>query len=574
MVEDFSKLHRDDEKYQINAMELSAVIYGITQLLLWGVHDRTVNVVVDNMATATWVRSAMDDSLLSITGIYKPLVISKINLLKAMCRDANMLLAVTLVESQKNLADVLTRVRELPKTIRRQVLGAVAQRDEGESGLLWSRNPFAETEKMVSQTEFDADRFALQLHVEMGHSGKVTMRESVRRYFPEIWKNHLAMVDDAIRAMLERCRVCLQKRRVYLPKGHGGRSVPDDLRAREMVEVDCVKMNGNGGFITIIDVRSRHVDVTLLDGPPKAEYVVRALKFYVGRYGLPRLMRSDQGREFVNQWVAEWCRTNAVVHQLSPARHPRNMGVVERVHRSLLSLVRGGDMTKTWSERLADAVNVYNHRPHSHLGYATPMQIFNGVVAPPCVEIGREQGISRMVDLAAGQAALSYCEKPKDRWPYDEVVVTRVLGENVFEVRKVDTGRLSIVNSHLLIALEDDSGGEDVSDVVAETFGRFETQVEDVEMELVMGNVCSAELMKEEREAMTGRDVDEDADDQDADEDGDEQDADEDGDEQDAVEDGEEDADAEERVSRDVGEDGCRRGTRNRRPPMRLIEED
>jgi hypothetical protein len=149
------------------------------------------------------------------------------------------------------------------------------------------------------------------------------------------------------------------------------------------------------------------------------------------------------------------------------------MGIVERTHRSVLSLMRCGDEWKPWPERLAEAVYVYNNRAHAFLAYHTPREVMRGEIFPPHPSREGEQKLAKLVDLEVGDRALLYAEKkPKDLWPYDEVVVEKVLGENVVEIRKVGTNRVSTVNTVLLVKLETEDLEEDVEGPVM--FGEFE----------------------------------------------------------------------------------------------------
>lgn len=58
------------------------------------------------------------------------------------------------------------------------------------------------------------------------------------------------------------------------------------------------------------------------------------------RLGFPRVLISDQGREFVNHVVDDICKILAIDHRMSAAYHPQTNGLTERqvhVQNSLMS---------------------------------------------------------------------------------------------------------------------------------------------------------------------------------------------------------------------------------------------
>ena len=82
-------------------------------------------------------------------------------------------------------------------------------------------------------------------------------------------------------------------------------------------------------------------------------------------------IRSDNGTEFKNMKIEEWCDEEGIKHELSATYTPQQIGVVERKNKTLITLVRAmlddyGTSKKFWVEAINMACHasnrVYPHR--------------------------------------------------------------------------------------------------------------------------------------------------------------------------------------------------------------------
>ena len=96
----------------------------------------------------------------------------------------------------------------------------------------------------------------------------------------------------------------------------------------------------------------------------KANHVVKALHNYVFPvFGLPAIIHSDNGKEFVNKHIEDVVSTWPGHVQLISGRprHPQSQGLVEQAHYTLermisAKVVECGDQSPPWSQWLAHIV--------------------------------------------------------------------------------------------------------------------------------------------------------------------------------------------------------------------------
>ncbi|GKB45074.1 ribonuclease H-like domain-containing protein, partial [Tanacetum coccineum] len=93
-----------------------------------------------------------------------------------------------------------------------------------------------------------------------------------------------------------------------------------------------------------------------------------------------KVFRSDNGTEFVNQYVNKFCADKGVIHQTSCAYTPQQNGTAERKHRHLLNVVRslmfqGGIPLRMWSECILTATYLINRLPSSVLNGKSPYEM-------------------------------------------------------------------------------------------------------------------------------------------------------------------------------------------------------
>lgn len=145
-------------------------------------------------------------------------------------------------------------------------------------------------------------------------------------------------------------------------------------------------------LLTLIDEFDRRGLDIVVRRSFKAKDVVAALEAAVGRYELPRYLRSDNGSEFIASKVKNWLHEAGIeTHYIEPGSPWQNAfgesfnGTVRREHlnRELFAtLAEAQVLTETW-------LRYYNQeRLHTSLGYKTPQQYHDTFVGLTPEDLG------------------------------------------------------------------------------------------------------------------------------------------------------------------------------------------
>ena len=156
-------------------------------------------------------------------------------------------------------------------------------------------------------------------------------------------------------------------------------------RPWEMVGVDILKVpmssKGNQYLLVAQDYFSKWPFAIALPDQ-KAATIVQVLRDHVFTVvGPPRRLHSDQGRNFESHILSELCKAFGVEKSHTTPYHPMGDGLVERMNRSLLGLLR------TMTERQSDWED---HLQLLLFVYRTPsIQLRNCPLLKCCLEVTR-----------------------------------------------------------------------------------------------------------------------------------------------------------------------------------------
>ena len=118
--------------------------------------------------------------------------------------------------------------------------------------------------------------------------------------------------------------------------------------AGEMTHTDLwgpartASVSGAKYYMTFIDDYSRHCTVKYLKHKNEATDKVRDYLTFIERQRnmLPKRLRADNGKEYVNNELMNWCYTKGVQLELTAPYSPQQNGVAERFNRTLAELTR------------------------------------------------------------------------------------------------------------------------------------------------------------------------------------------------------------------------------------------
>lgn len=160
---------------------------------------------------------------------------------------------------------------------------------------------------------------------------------------------------------------------------------PQPTRPNEAWAMDFVFDGTAGGrtfrTLNVIDRFTRECLVIEVDTSITGQRVVAVLALLVARRGRPQNIRIDNGPEFISKALDAWAFANGVaLHFIRPAK-PTENGHIE----SFNGRLRDECLNANWFVDITDAREKielwrrdYNEvRPHSSLGYLTPMEYLN-----------------------------------------------------------------------------------------------------------------------------------------------------------------------------------------------------
>ena len=95
-----------------------------------------------------------------------------------------------------------------------------------------------------------------------------------------------------------------------------------------------------------------------------------------------KTLRSDNGREFLNSSMTQFCKDKGIIHQTSCAYTPEHNGVAERKNRTILEMTRAIMIESKvpkyfWPEAIATSVFLMNRLPTKILNKKTPLDILS-----------------------------------------------------------------------------------------------------------------------------------------------------------------------------------------------------
>lgn len=130
--------------------------------------------------------------------------------------------------------------------------------------------------------------------------------------------------------------------------------------------------------LNIIDDFSREVLSIVVDTSLPSKRVIQALEQLLEWRGKPEAIRSDNGPELIAAAVEQWCDDKGIDWQYIQPGKPTQNSLVERFNRTFRQDVLDSYLFESAAElrRYANAwAWMYNNvRPHSALGYLTPVE--------------------------------------------------------------------------------------------------------------------------------------------------------------------------------------------------------
>jgi hypothetical protein len=139
-------------------------------------------------------------------------------------------------------------------------------------------------------------------------------------------------------------------------------------------------INGNSYYNIFVDDAARFTSINFMKNKKEA---VQHVKNYLTRLKtqgkLPKAVRFDNGKEFLNDELKEWCAQQGINIQTTAPYSPSQNGVAERMNRTIVeiarAMIRANQLPQfLWEHAIAHAVYVRNRAFTKPLGNTTPYE--------------------------------------------------------------------------------------------------------------------------------------------------------------------------------------------------------
>ena len=190
-----------------------------------------------------------------------------------------------------------------------------------------------------------------------------------------------------VRSWVRKCTVCARakhppkKMRTPLQRYQVG--APLERVAMDILGPLPETERGNRYVLVIGDYFTKWVESYPIPNQVAATVARVFVEEFVSRYGIPKEVHSDQGRNFESNLMAEVCKLLGIKKTRTCPLHPRGDGFVERFNRTLLSmmitLLDPDRNQKDWDEQI----------PYAMFAYRSSVQESTGE-SPAMMMLGRE----------------------------------------------------------------------------------------------------------------------------------------------------------------------------------------
>lgn len=303
-----------------------------------------------------------------------------------------------------------------------------------------------------------------------GHPGVVLMKRRIRQ---KLWWPNL---DSDVEAKVKACFDCQIVSQPNPPEPMSRHPLPDGPWIEVAIDI-MGPLPWNISLLVITDYFSRYFEVARLEKCSSTE-IISILREVFARWGNPRKMISDNGRQFVSTELKEFCDREGIVLRHSTPYWPRNNGEVERQNRILKKSLTISYQNETdWWAELQRLLIMHRNTPHSVTGKC-PAELMMGRQArdklPSAAELEYDPDVELIDnDQWAKLKGKQYGDRRRqarvsDLEIGDEVVAKRIRKEN----------KLSSTFSPIPYKVTERRGGEVT--IEADTGARFRRNVSHV----------------------------------------------------------------------------------------------
>ena len=190
---------------------------------------------------------------------------------------------------------------------------------------------------VMTPPESERSKELERVHEIIGHAGAEHLVRFLRRESIN-WSN---ILQDAVE-FVRKCPQCQHNniaKKGYHPLRPIYAYIPGDHWAIDLATFNQVSTSGNTYMLVMVDICTRFCILRALPNK-QSDTLVKTLTQVFCDFGIPRIVQSDNGKEFKNSNMKNLAQSLGFHHRFSTPYHPRGNGIAERFVQTATEIIR------------------------------------------------------------------------------------------------------------------------------------------------------------------------------------------------------------------------------------------
>ena len=211
-----------------------------------------------------------------------------------------------------------------------------------------------------------------------GHPGISAMRDLAKFY---VW---WPKIDDDIEHYVATCKPCQQTRPKEPEVPLFSWNVPTEPWAR--IHIDFAGPFENNMWLIVVDAYTKWLEIIRMKSTTAAPTCAKLREIFA-RFGVPRVIVSDNGPQFVSEEFKAFCKMNLIQHITSTPYHAKTNGLAERAVRTFKERMLAAKSTvPDINTRLQKFLLCYRNTPQKSTG-RPPSELLLGHRLRTCFDL-------------------------------------------------------------------------------------------------------------------------------------------------------------------------------------------